>query len=98
MLTNNSALVTLVLSALLSPIYWPVETAPSNLNNGNDFYQHPVVYRRFVRRRPPMYPDDRFMEEIVEFFDTKEKPPAYGGQDIDEFIFCDFNQHLESCK
>lgn len=96
MFTNYFLVFTLIVSVLFTlNALQLIESAPSDIS-------HPVVYRRYIRRRPPMHPHDEYSEDIVEVFHTKEKPPAQGlamtDEDVDKFIFCDFNRHLEMCK
>ncbi|KAM7347866.1 uncharacterized protein ACRADG_007352 [Cochliomyia hominivorax] len=101
MLTNKMLIFALALNTLF--IFQQVTSAASVYDfNNYDLNKYPIVYRRFIRRRPPMYLNDEYSEEIVEIFHTNEKPPAYGPHmsdaDVDKFIFCDFNRHLDECK
>ncbi|XP_065364310.1 uncharacterized protein LOC135957489 [Calliphora vicina] len=100
MFTNNFLKLTLVVSVLLYTLNVLQQVESVKLDENT--HQYPVVYRRLIRRRPPMHPHDKYMEEILEIFHTKEKPPSNGelmtDEDVDKFIYCDFNRHLEECK
>ncbi|XP_023301010.2 uncharacterized protein LOC111683191 [Lucilia cuprina] len=105
MFTNNFLKFAFIVSVLFTVevVLKQVESSMSNAHYGDNSYQYPIVYQRFIRRRPSMYPHYQYMEEIVEIFDTKEKPPSGGriimsDEEIDKFIFCDFNRHLDQCK
>ncbi|XP_037823727.1 uncharacterized protein LOC119612079 [Lucilia sericata] len=105
MFTNNFLKFTFIVSVLftIDVVLQQAESSMLNSHYGDNSYQYPIVYQRFIRRRPPMHLHDQYMEEIREIFHTKEKPPsgdrtAMSDEDIDKFIFCDFNRHLDECK
>lgn len=61
--------------------------------------KYPVVYQRFIRRRPSGMPKERYIDEYIEIW---EKPPnkikKLTDEEVDELIECDFNRHLPKCK
>lgn len=63
---------------------------------------NPIVYRRYVRRRPPTEPGEQYVEELVEVYHTVDKPPAVNypmsDEDIDKFIYCDFHRETDECE
>lgn len=99
------SLFTLVL-LLLDVLLITVQGAPvaslwnSRYQNSNKNKKNAIAYQRYVRRRPSYYPDDLYMDEFVEVFHTRQRPPAYwlSDEEIDQIIICDFNPNLEECK
>ena len=101
MFTNNSFAVALLISVVFLINALPATESATTILDGASPTRYPIVYRRYIRRRPPMYPTDEYSEDVLEIYNTKAKPPAYNSltdEEVDRFIFCDFNRHLEKCK
>lgn len=101
MFTNKLIVLAFVVSVPLLLVLQQVKSASvyrtNNNNNNYDLLKNRIVYRRFIRRR---HPSDKYSDTVIEIFRTKEKPPGalLTDNDIDKFIFCDFNRDLEECK
>lgn len=102
MFTYNSFVVALFISVVVFLINTlPATESATTVLNIPSPTRYPIVYRRYIRRRPPIYPTDEYSEDILEIYNTKAKPPAYNSltdEEVDRFIFCDFSRHLEECK
>lgn len=101
LITNYYVVAVIFISVLFILNALPATESAVIVRNSLRPTRYPVVYRRYVRRRPPTFPTDEFSEDILEIYHTKAKPPSYNimtDEEVDLFIFCDFNRHMEKCK